>query len=386
MNKRKICVVTGSRAEYGLLYWLMKEIQVDADLELQIIATGSHLSPEFGLTYKLIEEDGFQIHEKIEMLLSSDTAVGITKSLGLAIIGFADAFERLKPDLVVLLGDRYEIFAVAQAAMLASIPIAHIAGGEVTEGAVDEAIRHSVTKMSQLHFVAAEVYRRRVLQLGETPEKVYNFGHTAMDNIAKMELLSRQALEETLKIKFRESVFLVTYHPVTLGTKDVNYLMHNLFMALDSFPDATVIITKPNADKGGREIIKLLDIYAGERSERIHVFTSLGQLRYLSLVKVSDIVIGNSSSGIVEAPFLKVPTINIGERQRGRIMASSIISCDDTSESILSSIKYGLSPGFRENIQSTQSLYGQAGASRKIKNIIKEADLKNITYKKFCDW
>lgn len=385
MTKRKICVVTGTRAEYGLLYWLMKEIQADDELQLQIIATGAHLSPEFGLTYKVIEEDGFKIDEKVEMLLSSDTAIGITKSLGLATIGFADAYDRLKPDIVVLLGDRYEILAAAQAAMVASIPIAHISGGETTEGVIDEAIRHTVTKMASLHFVAAEPYRKRVIQLGENPERVLNFGDPGIDNITRLQLLNKSELEQELNFSFGQPTFLVTYHPATLLANDIEKGIKALLDALDYFPEAKMIITRPNADAGGRLINDYLESYALKNPSRVLLKTSLGQVRYLSLMKNCDIVIGNSSSGIVEAPALYKATVNIGDRQTGRLKAKSIIDCTEDTRDIVNSIHKALSSEFQTSLNNVESLYGNCNASVKIKEYIKTLSLKDILIKKFYD-
>lgn len=385
MKKRKICVVTGTRAEYGLLYWLMKEIQADEDLELQIIATGAHLSPEFGLTYKVIEADGFEIDEKVEMLLSSDTAVGITKSLGLATVGFADAYDRLKPDIVILLGDRYEMLAAAQAAMVASIPIAHISGGETTEGVIDEAIRHTVTKMASLHFVAAEPYRKRIIQLGENPERVLNFGDPGLDNIAKLKLLNKGELESELKFNFGELTFLVTYHPVTLFAEDIEKGVNALLEALDSFPKAQILMTYPNADVGGRLITRIIEDYALRNPNRVLLHTSLGQVLYLSAMKHCDIVIGNSSSGIVEAPALKKATVNIGYRQSGRLKAKSIIDCKEETADIFNAICKALSSEFQAEVSNVESLYGDCNASLKIKNYIKTVSLQDILIKRFYD-
>jgi UDP-hydrolysing UDP-N-acetyl-D-glucosamine 2-epimerase len=385
MYKRKICVVTGTRAEYGLLYWLMKEIQADEDLELQIIATGAHLSPEFGLTYKVIESDGFEIDEKVEMLLSSDTAVGITKSLGLATIGFADAYDRLKPDIVVLLGDRYEILAAAQAALVARLPIAHISGGETTEGVIDEAIRHAVTKMASVHFVAAEPYRKRVIQIGENPERVLNVGDLGIDNIARLQLLNKSELERELNFRFGKPTFLVTFHPATLLANDIEKGIKALLEALDYFPEAKIIITRANADEGGRLINDYLEQYALKNPSRVLLKTSLGQVRYLSVMKYCDLVIGNSSSGIVEAPALKKATVNIGERQTGRLKAGSIIDCSEDSKEVVSSIEKALSSEFQISLNKAESLYGNCNASVKIKEYIKTLSLKDILIKKFYD-
>lgn len=385
MAKRKICVVTGTRAEYGLLYWLLKEIESDEELQLQLVVTGSHLSPEFGMTHERIEEDGFPIHEKIEMLLSSDTPVGVTKSLGLATIGFADAFDRLRPDIVVVLGDRYEILAAAQAAMVARIPIAHISGGETTEGVIDEAIRHSVTKMSHFHFVGAEEYRRRVIQLGESPDRVFNFGDIGLDNINRLDLMSRSDLEESLGFELGKTNFLVTYHPVSLSSENPQAAVKALFSALDQFPDAKVIITKPNADPGSRVILEMIDQYAAGQPERVYACTSLGQVRYLSAMKIADVVIGNSSSGIVEAPAMGKPTVNIGRRQSGRLKADSIIDSGETYEEIFDAIRKACSADFQLAAANTTSLYGVGNTSKLIKEFFKSVQLHDVLMKKFYD-
>ncbi|UFJ40051.1 UDP-N-acetylglucosamine 2-epimerase [Brevibacillus humidisoli] len=387
MEKRKICVVTGTRAEYGLLYWLMKEIQDDPDLELQMVVTGMHLSPEFGLTYRTIVEDGFTIHEKVEMLLSSDTPVAITTSIGLGTIGFAVAFDRLQPNIVVLLGDRYEILAAAQAALVARIPIAHLHGGETTEGAIDEAIRHAVTKMSHFHFVSTEEYRRRVIQLGEVPERVYNVGAIGLDHIRQLTLLDREELESSIGFTLGKVNFLITYHPVTLSDRRPEESMNELLAALDEFPDAHLIFTKPNSDTGGRIISKMIDDYVSRDSSRRVAFTSLGQLRYLSAVKHVDVVIGNSSSGIIEVPAFRKPTVNLGDRQRGRVRAPSIIDCDETRTDIVAAINKALSTPFQRELSSLNSPYGNGSeyVSVKIKDLLKKAELRNVLMKSFFD-
>jgi UDP-hydrolysing UDP-N-acetyl-D-glucosamine 2-epimerase len=382
---RKICIVTGTRAEYGLLYWLMREIQTDTDLQLQLIVTGMHLSPEFGLTYKTIEEDGFCIDAKVEMQLSSDTPVGIAKSIGLGIIGFADALDRLKPDIMVVLGDRYEILAAVQAALVARIPVAHIHGGETTEGLIDEAIRHSITKMAQIHFVAAEPYRSRVIQLGENPERVFNFGAPGLDNIVKMSLLNKIDFEQSLGFKLGTLNFLVTFHPVTLDENGPEFAMTELLSALDCFSDAKIIFTKPNSDTDGRKIVKMIDDYVTKNADRAVAFISLGQLRYLSAINHVDIVIGNSSSGLVEVPVFKKPTINIGERQGGRLKTSSVLDCKESKESIIAAINKALSAEFQKQLVSTPSLYGYGNASQKIKDSLKNIEIRNILMKKFFD-
>ncbi len=375
MTRRKICIVTGTRAEYGLLRWIMKEIQCDPDLELQVIATCMHLSPEFGLTYQAIEEGGFQIDARVEMLLSSDTPVGVTKSMGLGMIGFADAFNNLRPDIVVVLGDRFEILAAASAAMIARIPLAHISGGEVTRGTIDDSIRHAITKMSTYHFPGAEVYRERIIRMGEQPANVMNFGDPGLDNLHRLPLLSREALEEELNFPLGHPAFLVTYHPATLGSMKPELALTKLLLAIDQFPHSRVIFTKPNADAGGRLLAHMIDEYGAARPDRVMVVTSLGQVRYLSAMKHCDVVIGNSSSGIVEAPALKKATVNIGNRQDGRLKASSVINCPEESEAIASAIKLALSSEFHNLVANTESLYGDSDASVRIVAFLKQADL-----------
>ena len=381
--KRKICIITGTRAEYGLLYWLMKEVGADPDLQLQLIATGMHLSPEFGLTYQQIEADGFNIDAKVEMLLSSDSPVGIAKSMGLGVIGFADALDRLKPDILVVLGDRFEILAAAQAAMVARIPIAHIHGGETTEGAFDESIRHAITKMAQWHFVAAESYRKRVIQLGETSDRVFNFGAPGLDHLQHLEWMDRPSLEESLAIKLDPPVFLVTYHPATLSKWKPIAAMNELLAALDEFSQATIIFTYPNADTGGRALIERLDQWVAANKRRAKAFVSLGQQRYLSLMREADVIIGNSSSGLTEAPALKKATVNIGDRQKGRLKASSIIDTTEEKESIIAAISKGLSEGFRAGLPVTKSLYGSGNVSHRVKNTLKTVTRQ--TQKAFFD-
>ncbi len=383
MAKRKLCIVTGTRAEYGLLYWLMKEVGADSDLQLQIIATGMHLSPEFGLTYQQIESDGFTIDAQVEMLLSSDSPVGIAKSMGLGVIGFADALVQLNPDVLVLLGDRFEILAAAQAALVARIPIAHIHGGETTEGALDENIRHAMTKMAQWHFVAAEPYRKRVIQLGEAPDRVFNFGAPGLDYLQHCEWLDRSSLEESLGILLNTPTFLVTYHPATLGQQSPVAAMNELLAALDAFPDATVIMTYPNADAGGRALIELLDEWVSINKRRSKAFFSLGQRRYLSLMREADVVIGNSSSGLTEAPALRKATVNIGDRQKGRLKASSVIDAMESKDAIVTALNKALAADFRATLPETKSLYGSGLVSRRIKDILKGVVLE--TRKTFFD-
>jgi GDP/UDP-N,N'-diacetylbacillosamine 2-epimerase (hydrolysing) len=383
--KRKICIITGTRAEYGLLYWLMKEIQEDADLELQIIATGMHLAPEFGLTYRQIEDNGFKIDKKIEILLSSDTPIGISKSMGLGIIGFAEAYAELRPDIVVLLGDRFETFCAAGTACVSRIPIAHIHGGETTRGAMDEAFRHSITKMSHLHFTSTEEYRKRVIQLGESPDRVFNVGALGIENIRRLSLLSREDLEKEIGFSLGQQCILVTYHPVTLEHSTAQSQFQNLLNAIDAIDGIRVIFTKANADTEGRIINQMIDEYTTKKKNKAISFTSMGQLRYLSAMKHVDAVLGNSSSGILEAPSFKIPTINIGDRQKGRIAARSVINCFPTKDAIIKAIKQALSPEFRQSIQDMQNFCEKENTARDIKEIIKHFDLNNILKKEFYD-
>lgn len=386
MSKRKVCVVTGTRAEYGLLYWLLREIETAEDLELQLVVTGMHLSPEFGLTVREIEADGFAIAERVEMLVSSDTPVGTAKAIGLGVIGFADAFARLRPDLLVLLGDRFEILAAAQAALVARIPIAHLHGGETTEGAFDEAIRHSITKMSHLHFVAAEPYRRRVIQLGENPSHVFNVGAPGLDHIARTPLLERHEFEHAIDFKLGTPTFLVTYHAATLSGRSPGEGAAELLQALDRFTAARIIFTKANADAGGRAINGVLESYAAGRPERVRVFASLGQQRYLSALRLVDAVIGNSSSGVIEAPAFGVPTINIGTRQQGRLRAASVIDCAEDADEIASAIERALTPGFRESLSDTAPPYGRGGAAQRVVEVLRRVPLgEELLMKPFFD-
>lgn len=336
--KRKICVVTGTRAEYGLLSNLMHAIQQSAEFELQLVVTGMHLSSEFGLTYKEIEAAGFVIDEKVEMLLSSDTATGIAKSIGLATIGFSDAFDRLKPDLLLILGDRFEMLAAAQTALVMQIPIAHIHGGECTFGAYDDAIRHSITKMSTWHFTSTESHRKRVIQLGENPKNVWNVGAIGIENIMKIPLLTKEELYTDLQLNINQPMFLITYHPETnLQTSGI----YALLGALTSYPNVNLVFTKANADNGGRKINKAIEKFVLEH-ENAKVFDSLGQLRYLSAVKYANVVVGNSSSGLIEVPYLQTPTVNCGDRQAGREKPNSVFDCTLEASEIEKSIEAAL--------------------------------------------
>ncbi|MEI7612337.1 MAG: UDP-N-acetylglucosamine 2-epimerase [Betaproteobacteria bacterium] len=381
---RNICVITGTRAEYGLLRWVMQGIKDDPDLTLQVIATGMHLSPEFGLTYQEIERDGFVIDRKVEMLTSSDTPVGIAKSMGLGLIGFADALNELKSDLIVVLGDRFDIFSAVAAALPARIPVAHLHGGELTEGAFDEAVRHSITKMSHLHFVAAEEYRQRVIQLGEQPDRVFLVGGLGIDNIKRLRLLEREELESALGFEFGQKNLLVTFHPVTLDAVSATEQMDELLSALTELQDTRLVFTMPNADTGGRALIRRVEQFV-EQHPNACAFSSLGQLRYLSCIAQVDAVVGNSSSGLLEVPSFRKGTINIGDRQRGRLLASSIINCEPMRDKIAAALRRLYSADFQAGLSQVQNPYGDGGASEKVIKIIKRQSLDGIAKKFFYD-
>lgn len=362
MTKRKICVVTGTRAEYGLLFWLMKGIQAAAELDLQLVVTGMHLSPEFGLTYKQIEQDGFDIDEKIEILLSSDSPVGVVKSMGLATFGFVGALDRLKPDLVIILGDRFEMLAVSQVALILGIPIAHLHGGELTYGAYDDAIRHSITKMSTWHFTSSEDHKNRVIQLGESPDRVWNVGALGIENILKLSLLSKDELYSELSLDRSKSLLVITYHPETLGNTEGIY---PLLEALNEHSNMNLVFTKANADNGGHLINEEIEKFTNY-NENAYLFDSLGQLRYLSAVKHADAVIGNSSSGLIEAPYLQTPTVNCGQRQAGRERPGSILNVELKVEAI----KQGIEDALQYNGKYDQ-IFGDGNVSLKIVEILK---------------
>ena len=384
MNQRKICVVTGTRAEYGLLYWLMMEIQKDIDLELQVVVTGMHLSPEFGLTYKKVEEDGFKINEKLDMLISGDTPAAIAKSIGLGTISFADALTRLQPDIIVLLGDRFESLAAAQSAMIHRIPIAHIHGGELTEGLVDDPIRHSITKMSHIHFTAAEQYRKRVIQMGEQPDRVFNVGAPGIDGIKKTQLLSKEQLSNVLNFPLNRFL-LITLHPTTLEKQTSAEHVEILLAALDKCQEYQLVFTKTNADTDGRIINERIEKYVEVNIKRAKLFDSLGQICYLSALKHCEAVIGNSSSGIIEAPIFYKPTVNIGDRQRGRLKADSIIDCEFRMNDILEAINKASSPKFNKEIKKMKLPYGAGESAKKMFYLLKTIDLNQILKKKFYD-
>ncbi len=379
--KRKICVITGTRAEYGLLYWLLKEIQEDPELELQIIATGMHLSPEFGNTYMQIEDDGFVINDKVEMLLSGDTPSAVAKSIGIGTMGFSSSLLRLNPDLIVILGDRFEALSAAQTALILNIPIAHIHGGEVTYGAYDDSIRHAITKMSYLHFVTTDEHRKRVIRLGEHPSRVFNVGAPGIDNILKLKLLSKIDLEKELNVSLVDPVFLITQHPTTLSENPIEGVVE-LLEALEYFGKATMIFTKANADNNGREINKLISEFVNLSPMKRKLFDSLGQLRYLSLISYANVVIGNSSSGLLEAPYLNTPTVNIGNRQKGRVRPQSVFDAQPSVKEIISMINLALNYTFKQD--DSYKLFGDGNTSKKIKTIIKEKVINSLM-KEFYD-
>jgi GDP/UDP-N,N'-diacetylbacillosamine 2-epimerase (hydrolysing) len=362
----------------------MQGIKDEPMLTLQIIATGMHLSPQFGNTYQEIEGDGFVIDRNVQMLTGSDTPVGVAKSMGNGLIGFADALNELKPDLLVVLGDRFEIFSAVSAALVARIPVAHIHGGELTEGSFDDALRHSITKMSHLHFVAAEEYRNRVIQLGESPDRVFNVGGLGIDSIARTKLINKDELENELQFKFQERNLLVTFHPVTLEPDSGVEQLTELLDALDTFPDIGLIFTNPNADIGGQLMNGLIEEYTNSRVNAVS-YASLGAVRYLSTLACVDGVIGNSSSGLLEAPSFKVGTVNIGDRQRGRLQAQSVIGCKPNQREIQIAITKLLSEDFRNKLQNVVSPYGGPGARKNIVDRLKKTELSGLEVKKFFD-
>jgi len=381
---RKICVVTSTRAEYGLLYWLLKEIEADSELKLQLIVTGMHLSPEFGLTYKEIEKE-FKIDKKIEILSSSHTNLDICAEMARVYEKFAPALAELKPDILVLLGDRYEIFGVAGVASIMQIPIAHIHGGETTQGAFDEAFRHSITKMSHIHFAATNEYANRIIQLGEEPRRVFNVGGTSIENIKKLNLLSKEEFEKSIDFRLAKKNILITFHPVTLENSSAREQFSEILKALDGLEDTNFIFTKANSDTDGDVINKMIDEYVSENSQKAVAFASLGQLRYLSAIKFVDIVLGNSSSGLLEVPSFKKATINIGDRQKGRARASSVIDVRPVKEEILAAIKRAYSKEFEQTLKDTINPYDGGNPSKKMVKILKEIKLDGILKKKFYD-
>lgn len=381
---RKICVVTGTRAEYGLLRPAMELIRATEGLELQVVATGMHLSPEFGLTFRDIETDGFRIDRKVEMLLSSDTPSGVAKSMGLGLIGFGEALQQLQPDLMLVLGDRYEIFSAVAAALVARIPVAHLHGGETTEGAFDEAVRHSITKMSHLHFVAAAEYRNRVIQLGEQLDRVFLVGGLGIDNIKNMKLMDRDELEASLDFKLGSRNLLVTFHPVTLENATSAEQMAELLAALDGLRDTHLIFTMPNADTDGRVLFDMIRQFVSTHPNA-RVYTSLGQRRYLSCIQHVDGVVGNSSSGLAEVPSFRKGTVNVGDRQRGRLKAESVIDCPPDRTAISAALKRLYSAEFQALLPKVNNPYGEGGASEKVVDILRAYPLEGLLKKSFHD-
>lgn len=383
---KRVCVVTGSRAEYGLLRWVMQGLKDSKACELQTIATGMHLSPEFGSTWRYIEDDGFNIDWKVEMLLGSDSAVAVTKSMGLAMTGFADAYGHLKPDLIVILGDRYEILAAASAAVIAGIPIAHLHGGEITEGAYDESIRHALTKMSHLHFTAAEPYRQRVIQMGEAPDRVWHVGGFGLDGVMHLDRMERPQVEELLGIELGQTNLLVTFHPETASGAKPRDQINELLAALEE-DDATVIFTMPNADNDSRELFGLISAFVDRNKHRACAHVSLGQRGYLSTLALVDAVVGNSSSGIIEAPAFNKGTVNIGARQDGRLRAASVIDCPAERHAIGKAIERVLSPEFKNELEAQSNPYGSGGASERTVALIEAwlAEDRAVPSKPFYD-
>lgn len=384
--KKIISVLTATRAEYGLLKPLIRALNKVTAFDVRIIVTGAHLSPEFGLTYQEIEQDGFNIDEKIEILLSADTPSAISKSMGLAMIGFADYFDRLKPDLLILLGDRYEALAVATVAMNECIPIAHLFGGETTEGAIDEGIRHAITKLSYLHFTSTEIYRNRVIQLGEDPNRVFKVGALGIENIKNEKLLNKYELERAINFKLDKPYAVITFHPVTLENNHSEKQFLELLMVCEQFKNMKFILTKANADTEGRRINQLMEAYI-KKHDNAAAFSSLGLTRYLSALKYCTMVIGNSSSGLIEAPSFGIPTINIGDRQRGRLQGDSIINCEPNAFEIEKAMRKALSIAFKSKAREGVNPYGNGNTSNKIVLRIKEYLLKDeiCIKKKFYD-
>lgn len=383
---RRICVITGSRAEYGLLSGLMTAIKTDEDLQLQVIATNMHLSPEFGLTYKEIEADGFVIDKKVEMLLSSDTANGTAKSVGLATIGFADAYQDLQPDLIVVLGDRYEILAAVSTALFYKIPVAHLHGGEITEGAYDDSIRHAITKLSHLHFTSTENYRQRVIQLGEDPERVFYVGAIGVQNALELKLMEKAELENSLGFSFGDKLLLVTFHPVTLENETVKQQCESLLAVLAELTEFRIVFTLPNSDADGRLIMGLIKDFVSEHADRSIAFNSMGKIRYLSTLRYVSAVIGNSSSGIIEVPSFGVPTLDIGVRQKGRISSESVIHCGASLSEIKDGIDKVLSIDTKRLADKSLNPYQKENTIENIINVIKGYPLAKITTKSFYNF
>ena len=383
---RKICVVTGTRAEYGLLSRLMRMIKDSDKTQLQIIATNMHLSPKYGNTYLEIEKDGFTINKKIPILEEGkDDAKATVHSMARALAGFADAYDELNPDLVVVLGDRYEILAAATAALIERIPIAHIHGGEITEGAYDDAIRHSITKMSHLHFTSTQEYRNRVIQLGEEPERVFYVGALGVENIKKLPLMSKEEIEKEVKFKLDNQTILVTYHPVTLGSHTAEQDIKEFVAALEERKDLRVFFTMPNSDTGAQAIVDAINEFVLKNSDRAVAYKSLGILRYLSVMKYAGAVVGNSSSGLLEVPSFGIPTLNIGDRQKGRLAADSVLHCETDKESILKGLDTVMSTAFSQKAAQTCNPYDKEGTAQAIFDVISTYPLEQLKLKHFYD-
>ena len=388
---RKVCIYTSGRMDYGLLRGVMEEIAASEELQLQILASGMHLSQEFGKTIDEMVQDGFRPDETIEILLSSDTPIGICKAMGLAMIGYGEAIQRLQPDMILVLGDRFETFCIAATAQVCLVPVVHIHGGETTEGAIDEAFRHSITKMSHLHFVSCEAYRQRIVQLGESPDSVFNVGSLGVENIRKTSLMTREQLSESIRFTLDCPYFIVTFHPVTLEQSTAEDQFKNLLNALgqvilDSNASIKIIFTKANADTDGCTINRLINEYVTGHSDKATAFASMGTLRYLSAMKHSSAVVGNSSSGIIEAPAFRVPTVNIGDRQKGRVQAPSIINCEPKVSSILKGIATALSPAFIDSLSGMSNPYERQNTSSTIVALLKKVKLEGLISKHFYDF
>tara|TARA_Y100000385_G_C13102734_1_gene645569 strand:- start:969 stop:2126 length:1158 start_codon:yes stop_codon:yes gene_type:complete len=382
---KKICIFTGGRAEYGLLRPLLIELKNNKDIELQILVSGMHLSSEFGLTYKEIEKDGFTCNEKVEMILSSDTPIAISKSMGIGIIGFSEALTRLNPDILVTLGDRYENMSIVTTALVCRIPVAHIQGGEKTLGAIDDQFRHCITKMSRLHFTATDEYRDRVIQLGEYPENVFNVGALNVDALKKIKILPKAKLEQEINFSFNGKTALVTFHPVTLQKETSSKYFAQLLDAIDSIKDLKIIFTKTLADTEGRVINKMIDDFVSSNKNKSVSFTSMGQLNYISALKYIDVVVGNSSSGVIETPSFKVPTINIGDREKGRIMADNVICVDQNINAIKEGFKKAFSSSFIKSLANMENPYEKHDTAKNIASILANYDIPNSTEKEFYD-
>lgn len=381
---RKICVITGTRAEFGLLRGILDGLESAPEVSLQLLVTGAHLVHGHGNTREEIKAAGFAISAEVDMLLASDSPRAVGHSMGLGVIGLTAALARLEPDIVVLLGDRYEALAAAQSAMALRIPVAHIHGGESTEGLIDEAIRHSITKMSHVHFTAAEPFMRKVIQMGEQPQTVYNVGAVGLDNISTLEPVSRTDLEDFLGLKLDAPILLVTYHPLTLDSNGAASVVA-LLEALAAQQGVRVVFTGANADALGQEINAKVSSFCALRVGVAVQVASLGVSRYLSLMSISDAVIGNSSSGLLEAPSVGVPTVNIGARQRGRLRAPSVVDCGEATEDILEAILTARSPETKTIAARQETPYGEPGASARIVEVLRTVDLNGILLKRFYE-